>query len=276
MRRRLPKVAVVIKLAPIAGSERSKADAVEPLARQVTAMERALGQFRPTIALGSDARLMYVMAQDPNADTSALYPTVYAKPLLGQPTDPNMLFGRVSAKARQLQAKMRAFTVQHLPGQDLSSLQGHAVPLGFLPVLGCDANWNGKAWTVTSGKLNVSQHIEGHADFDLPATDFTARTGLLHLRLDVQFTNSERGIAIVNAAVAFAQGDVATSTTFSYDPAGNAWTPGVIISPLAYLLAPTPERPAPVVLNFVDGARGEIPTRRAWMLPFTLGGLQPQ
>lgn len=269
---RLPQDAANVRtLAPIAGDAQSTADAVEPLARQVTAMERFLGQYRPTIALSGDARLMYVMAQDPNADTSALYPTIYAKPLLNEPAN----FARIRTKAAQLQAKMSAFTVQHLPGQSMTSLQGHAVPLGFVPVLGCDANWNGKGWTVTSGKLNISQHIEGHADFELPATGFDARTGLLYLRLDVQFKDTDGPLVIHSAAVAFTEGDIATETTISYDPATATWTPGVIASPLAYLLAPTADHPAPVVLNF-GTARGAVPTRHAFMLPFTLGGLQPQ
>lgn len=260
-------------LEPIAGDASATADAAEPLARQVTAMQRFLGQYRPTVALGRDARLMYVMAEDPNADTSALYPRIYAKPLLNDNPDVSAQFARIGAQAEQLKTKMRAFTVQHLPGRDSTSLQAHAVPLGFLPVRGCDPNWNGKGWTVTRGSLPLSEFIPGHRDIDIPESCFGAETGVLYLRLDVQFAEDiDVALTITNAAVAFAKGDVFTSTGMAYEPKSKHWTPGAIISPLNYLLAPTEEREAPVVLKM---GNGEFPTKHFFALPFTIGGLTP-
>lgn len=273
MQRRRQDAAAVRTLGPIAGDATATADAVEPLARQVTAMQRFLGQYRPTISLGRDARLMYVMAEDPNADTSALYPRIYAKPLLNDNPDVSAQFARIGAQAEQLKTKMRAFTVQHLPGRDSTSLQAHAVPLGFVPVRGCDPNWNGKGWTVTRGSLPLSEFIPGHGDIDISESGFSGKTGMLYLRLDVQFANDADGsLTITNAAVAFAEGDVFSATGMAYEPKAKTWTPGTIISPLNYLLAPNEEREAPVVLKM---GNGEFPTKHFFALPFTIGGLTP-
>ena len=260
---------------PIAGDAASTANAVEPLARQVTAMQRFLAQYRPTVALGIDARLMYVMAEDPNADTSALYPSIYAKPILNDNPDVSAQFARIGAQAEQLKTKMRAFTVQHLPGRNSTSLQAHAVPLGFVPVRGCDPNWNGEGWTVTRGSLPLSEFIPGHRDIDLLATGFGGQTGMLYLRFDVQFAYSESygAVTITNAAVAFAEGDVFSSTGMAFDPRSKTWSSGAIISPLNYLLAPNDEREAPVVLKM---GNGEFPTKHFFAVPFTIGGLLPE
>jgi len=263
----------VRSLTPIAGSDESLSATADTLERQVLGMQRNLAQFRPTIALGRDARLMYVMAEDPNADTSAIYPTVYARPVLDDSDnlDASTRFARISARAEQLKSKMRAFTVQHVPGQGMTSLQAHAVPLGFMPVRGCDPNWNGASWTVTRGKVPVSNWFPGQEDIELPQSDFPGQSGLLFLAFHVNYQDGD-ALRIEHVAVGFNNSDVLTSTGMAFDPKSNAWQPGVIISPLHYLLAPKGDRKAPVVLRM---GGGEAPTSHDFMRPHSQGGLVP-
>lgn len=257
-------------LIPILDDESSITSTAIGLERQVKGMGQALNQFQPAISLTPEGRLMYSLAEDPNAPTSNLYPRTYAKPLLDDGADALHRLGRTRSAARTLITRLAPFTVQHLPGQD-TSLQGHAIPLGFMAVQGCDVNWNGKRWQTTPGLLNLSVHLEGHADVVLPAAEFGPGTGLLYLSFDVQF--EELAVSIKGGALRFAeQGRTPEASTIAYNPASDQWTPGVIISPLAWCIAPDADRAAPVVIPM---GTGEFPTSHSFMRPTSAGGLSP-
>lgn len=257
-------------LIPILNDESSITSTAIGLERQVRGMARALNQFQPAISLTPEGRLFYGLAEDPNAPTSNLYPRTYAKPLLDDGADTLHRLGRTRLAARSLITRLAPFTVQHLPGPD-TSLQGHAIPLGFMAVQGCDVNWNGSRWQTTAGLLPLSAHLEAHDDVRLPVAEFGPGTGLLYLSFDVQFLGS--AVRIIGGALRFAEsGQTPESTAIAYDPQSDTWSSGTLISPLAWLIAPSADQAAPVVLPMGSGS---FPVSHLFMRPFSTGGLLP-
>lgn len=258
---------------PIITDDDSVEASVQALERKARGMSAYLQQFQPTVSLGSDARLMYVLAEDPNAQTTANYPDGYSKPLLDDGADIPHRLARTRSVAQRLINRIQPFMVQHLPGLDQTSLQGHAIPLGFVAVHGCDVNWNGRAWETTAGKLNIATLLPGQRDVIIPRMELGSGTGLVFLTINVQYNNDDAGVTILGAGLAFGErGAARASTTISYNPVAGLWSPGTVISPLAWVLAPTAERPAPVVLRM---GNGEFPVEHTFMRPIGMGGLQP-
>ena len=259
-------------LLPILNDESSITSTAIGLERQVRGMEKALNQFQPAVSLTPEGRLMYGLTEDPNAQTCHLYPRTYAKPLLDDGADSVLRLGRVRRAVTNLATRLRPFTVQHLPGPDDTSLQGHAIPLGFAAAQGCDVNWNGERWQTTAGLLPLSVHLANHRDVVLPAADFSPGTGLLYLAFDVKF-EADGLVTIIGGALRFAeQGGTPESTSIALDPRSGSWSDGTVISPLAWCIAPSNEQAAPVVIPM---GNGQFPTSHSFMRPFSAGGISP-
>ncbi len=269
----------MLPLFPIATDEASIADSARAMEDQVSAMQEHLDSYRPTVALGSDGRLSYVLTQDPASSTVPAYPRAGAKPLFGD-GDTSARLARAKGMALDLAAKLAPYTVQTLPSATPGqSLQAHAIPLGFLPVRGCDANWTGKDWHVADGVLPLSL-ANGQRDLAIKGKHFEAITGVLFLRLKVAYGKADEGLDPVTVEAATLElrkpAELPRSTDLIYNPASEAWEGGTVITPLNYLLAPEGNRKAPRVLRIIGGTvAGEFPTAHQWMRPISGGGITP-
>lgn len=237
-------------------------------------MSSSLLSLRPTIAHSTDARLMYVLASDEASPTGAPYPKGHAPRLLPDGADAPLRLARVRGELARLTARMAPFMTVDLPGQNDDNLQAHATPVGFLAMHGCDAVWNGRHWETMPGALNTVFQGVAEEDVVIDRAEFPPQAGLLHLRIQVRYGIPVDEVRVLGAQIAFAPAGSHASTTadIGLDVNTESWTAGTVISPLAWLMPPTNERRAPVVLRL---GNGQFPVEHDFSRPIGWGGLQP-
>ena len=256
-------------LLPIADDDSSLMATVRGMETKARGMVANLNQFKPTIALGADARLSYVLAEDPNEQTTEDYPRGYARPILDTGAPVALRIAQINAKALKIHAALSPFMTLDLPGQNTDSMQAHAAPLGFVSVRGCDLCWNGSVWETTLGLLPFSAHFDGAEDVVIPRQEFPAKTGMLFLEFNVSYAVNGT-LKIAGETLRF-EPAITNQCSISYAPDAG-WSAGKIVSPLAWGEVPTKEFIAPVVLRV---GNGEFPTSHVFMRPDGGGRVSP-
>ena len=277
----------MLRMAPLPVDDDALGQAVEGLERQLNGMAENLGQFQPTIGLTPEGRLMYALAEDPNGPTNALYPVGgYAKPLHPETITPRHRLRRVAGNARRLITRLTPFAMtQGLPAAGAVSVNGQVMTLGFMSSQGLDVCWDGHEWHMTAGVFRFSEVLPDMTpkqDIKIKAQQFAAKSGLFYVKFGVQFL-LKGGVTITSATVEFhAGGDmfaVLPGSAFRIDgsvPTRGTYpvSPGSVMSPLAYVLAPSKTRQAPVVLRMGNGV---FPTGYIYSIPtsFSAAGVSP-
>ncbi len=267
----------MMKMTPLPVDDEALTAGAEQMERQVLGMKRNLEQYQPSISLTSEGRLMYALAQDPNAQTFHVYPTGgYAKPLKPDTIAGPHRLRRAAATARRVITHVSPFAPQDVPGPNATSLRGHVIPLGFMAAQGLDVCWNGRGWTVTPGEFRFSTQIAEMNEEDnvsFPQQVFAPLTGMICAAFTVAMIPDEPEppfgrLRIVDTEIRFEQGqdriEIKTDATFAEDPGTGEFSFDEVISPIAYVLAPTAKRPAPVVLTLGNGV---FPTGRSFTIP---------
>ena len=276
----------MLKMSPMALDEESIAESVEGLEKQLNGMAENLGSFQPTIGLTPDGRLMYALAQDPHGPNHVMYPVGgYARPLRPENISSRHRLRRVVNNARRLHARLAPFIVQSLPAPGFQSMRGLAMSVGYMASRGLDVTWNGDGWHVTAGAFRFSESMRGMTpadDIEIEAHAFPNKSGVIYVDFDVSL-DEQWVVKIKGAKVKFFEGEgnltIRYTSSFRYDGSklldfGWPLEASSVMAPLAYVLAPTDEKPAPAV---VQTGWGQLPTTFMGSIPFsdTNDGVRP-
>lgn len=289
----------VMHAPPLHADEEARTAALAGLERQVAGMGSHMTQYAPRVQLLSDGRLVLGLTTDLDQPMPARYPRLHAETL---PPDPRPLEIREAALAgrlRRLEAEARPFMpVLEVPVPDASSAPVHAIPLGFLPVRGLEVNWNGNGWHVTSAHVPLLGPSEGAPlagePFTIPEQRLPAEEGLVHVRWSVQYDSydtraedyleQQHRLKVLGARIALTKGDLAAGSEIglsgqamhgSADHHTMSFSAGEAISALAYVIPPSGDYQAPIVITLGRGAYPNAHGRWGNVIPEHGGGIEP-